>query len=172
MTRAPLTPPPPPPRLGHNQGASCINFKLGAAIISAALIGATGANAAGGTWTVSESTTMGNTSLARTYQTTLSSPTLATNALRFGYDDCLTVTSKLGSTDPSFTLAITGAQTVTTSLSGIITNTVVAGAVPTVSGTRNVIAGPVRTLYAEGVYGSGSAGVTTLQVSAVKCDIR
>lgn len=136
------------------------------------MIGATGANAAGGTWTVSESATMGNTSLARTYQTTLSSPTLASNALRLGYDDCLTVVNKVPTADPSFTLTVTGAQTVTTTLSGIVTATVVAGAVPTVTGTRVVISGPVRTLYVEGTYAAASAGVATVQLTAVKCSAR
>lgn len=133
------------------------------------------------TWTISETANVGSQNIAHVYHTVMTSGTTQTNILGtgstpLGWNDCLTVYSRAtaGTVSASIPDSITwvGYPISQSTTTAAVSYTAVAAYNNSTTGTRNVIAGPLRGLTALMTYTAGSTNSTTLEVAQTKCSNR
>lgn len=146
-------------------------FLLGALVATSALVSSFGYTQA---WTISETANVGGVNTAHVYHTTLTSPSVLTAPLTVGWNDCL-VAYNVGSnitgstqTSVSFVASPIAISTTTSGISG----TFISKAVNSTVLSRTTVAGAVRTVWGVANYVAGASDTVILEIAQTKCTNR
>lgn len=122
-------------------------------------------------WTVSETANVGGQNYAHVYNTTLTSPSVITNPITVGWNDCL-VLYNVGSASTSTSVSWVASPIALSTTTAGISGTLAAASLSTTNISRTTVSGPVRTLWGVATFPAGATDKVTLEIAQTKCSNR